>query len=278
MAVPPLQPVWNAVSDVALDPNGNIYIADCHNNRIRKVTGSYLSATYVADSFGVFVNELCSGPQLNVTTHSYSAAYSIKCYYGDGTSDVSALTAGFSGAGFADFTHTYNAPGTYTMKVVLLNGTTVVNSLSYTYNYIQCATMPINFYWDNNGNCIMDASESLNTKPLLIQVDSNGVPVATLSATSGIYYTAHGVPGDVYGFSLISADSGLSLSCAASGVIYDTIRAGVYNSSTKYAAVHCPATGFDLSVTDVIPVTGVHDQWGNIYVSNNYCTPTTAAV
>ena len=28
---------------------------------------------------------------------------------------------------------------------------------------------------------------------------------------------------------------------------------------------------FDLAVNAVIPVTGVHDEWGNVYVTNNYC-------
>ena len=32
-------------------------------------------------------------------------------------------------------------------------------------------------------------------------------------------------------------------------------------------------SGFDLAVNAVIPVTGVHDEWGNVYVSNNSCYP-----
>jgi type IX secretion system substrate protein/NHL repeat-containing protein len=268
----------NAASDVAIDANGDIYIADCHNFCIRKITGSYLSATHVADSFGVNINELCSGPQLNIVTQSYNSAYSVKCYYGDGTTDLSALTASFSGTGFVNFTHTYRNPGTYTIKTVLMNGPTVFDSISYAYEYIQCATMPVKFFWDNNGNCIQDPGESSNTKPLLVQVDSNGVHVDSLSCTSGIYYTGHGVPGDVYAFRVLSPSSGVTVTCPGTGVIYDTISSGVYNLSTKYAGVQCPTSGYDLTVSDVIPVTGVHDQWGNIYVNNNYCTPTNATV
>ncbi len=255
---------------------GNLYVADQGNNRIRMITSSVI-ATYNAGSFSVFVNEYCNGPQLTIATSSYSGTISAVTNFGDGTTNISTILPAYSGAaGYATCSHNYSLPGTYSLNTKLMNGATVVDSLTYTYEYTQCVTMPVKFYWDNNGNCIKDSGENFNSIPILVQIDSNGVPVDTISCTSGIYYTAHGSPSDIYAFRIIA--NGVAISCPSSGIIYDTIAAGIYNLSVKYVAVECPTSGFDLSVTDVVPVTGEHDEWGNIYVSNNYCTPTNATV
>lgn len=259
------------------DISGNLYIADQDNNRIRVVTTSNIP-TYHADSFAILVNELCSGVSLTVTTESSAGPLHAVSDFGDGSKDTTTVFPAYGGVpGYVNFTHNYAFPGTYTLRTKLMSGSTVVDSLVYTYERTQCFTIPIKFFWDNNGNCVKDGTESFNSKPVNVRVDSNGVYVRNISCTGGLYYTAHGVPGDVYSFKILPA-SGLTVVCPASGIIYDTLMAGVYNEPTKYAAIQCPGTGYDLSVTNVVPVTGQHDQWGNIYVRNNRCTPTDATV
>lgn len=268
----------NAVSDVAIDANGNIYIADCHNGRIRKVTGSYLSATHVADSFGVNINEMCSGAQLNIMTHTYNSAYSVKCYYGDGTIESSPLTSSYFG-GFVALTHAYLNPGTYTIKTVLINGTTPFDSLSYTYEYKLCNTLSTQYYYDANNDNAFDAGDSRLSLPVLTEIDSNGVAVDTISSTSGIYYTAYGRPGDVYKFKVISSPGALHPTYPTTGIVTDTLQSTTYNTNLSSVAFQCSTlTNYDFAVNAIVPVTGVHDQWGDIYVSNSHCAPEAATV
>ena len=268
----------NAASDVAIDQSGIIYILDCHNNCIRKVTGSYLSATHVADSFGVNINELCSGAQLNIMTHTYNSAYSVKCYYGDGTIESSPLTSSYFG-GFVALTHAYLNPGTYTIKTVLINGTTPFDSLSYTYEYKLCNTLSTQYYYDANNDNAFDAGDSRLSLPVLTEIDSNGVAVDTISSTSGIYYTAYGRPGDVYKFKVISSPGALHPTYPTTGIVTDTLQSTTYNTNLSSVAFQCTAgTNYDFAVNAVVPVTGVRDQWGDIYVSNSHCAPEAATV
>ena len=194
---------FNNVSDVAMAPNGDIYISDCNNGLIRKVVGSYLEGTYATDSFGAFVNMLCSGPQLTIATRSYVSSYNVKTWFGDESLVASPISSAFVSGGVASFNHTYNAPGTYTIKTVLYNGTAPLDSLSYTYNYRLCNTLTTQFYLDVNNDCSFDSGDTHLNFPLLTEVDSNGVAVDTISSTSGIYYTAYGLAGDVYSFRII---------------------------------------------------------------------------
>ncbi len=264
----------NAVSDVAIAPNGDIYISDCHNGRIRKVIAS---PSFSTDSFSVYVNHGCSGPAVSVYTHSYVAGMHVKAYFGDGIVPVdSAIVSGNNG-GYALINHSYAATGTYSVRLVLYNGNTKLDSLHFTYDNIFCSTTSVQFYNDANSNCIKDATESNSQQPVLVQVDSNNVHVDTISATSGFYYTAYGNAGDVYKFKVLTAPAGMQTACPANGSITTTLPSGT--TATQYIGFSCiNGNNFDLSAEAVIPVVGIHDQWGNIYVRNNFCTPTNATV
>ena len=256
---------------------GNLYITDQVNNRIRYITSS-LVASYNADSFSIFINQLCNGPQVTVSTNHFVNTYTQKTFYGDGTFDSTAILMGYGGtAGYSTFNHTYSYTGTYSLKTVLYNDLIPIDSFSYTYEYIQCVAMPVKFYFDVNSNCVKDSGEFWNNGPLNVEVDSNGVVLDTLSCTSGFYYIAHGSPGDIYSFRVVGCDSGLFVACPASGVFYDTIRSGVFNEYLRMVGLHCVGGGFDLSAYGM-QLTGRHMQTGNIYVANNTCTPVDAIV
>jgi len=251
----------------------------CPNMTFVSGTTSILGApTDSTGSFDVYISQLCDGPQITVVVPAYSSTYNITTYYGDGTNSSSSLLQGFGG-GYAILNHTYQSSGTYSVKQVLYDGTTPLDSLTFSYNYTFCSTLPVSFYYDANGNCTYDNTEHLNAQPIAVEVDSDGVAIDTLSCTGGLYYNATGMIGDIYAFKVLPTTSGLYVTCPASGIIYDTLVTGVNNLYGKFAGLQC-ATGnsFDLSVLDVIPVTGVHDEWGNVYVSNNSCISTNATV
>ena len=155
--------------------------------------------TVVADSFGSFINRLCNGPQIAVETNTYSSTYSVHTYYGDGTHDSTGFSISLSG-GYAMLSHIYPTPGHYTIKEFLYNGSSQIDSLEFDYENIFCATLPVKFYFDANTDCLMDSAETYLAQVVKTEVDSNGIPVDTISATSGFYYNALGTVGDVYSF------------------------------------------------------------------------------
>lgn len=256
--------------------NGGGYSRKCIKNI--QICATMGTPTTSSDSFSTYINHACNGPQVTVRTNSNLPTHSVKVNYGDGLSDsvtfISALPYGI-----ATLTHTYAAAGTYTIKQKLYNGTILIDSLEYNYTNTFCATLPVKFFYDSDLDGSKDADEFFTVQPSLTRVDSNGVPIDTISALSGFYYTAMGNPGDVYSFHVITPPGNLSVSSPSSGVIYDTLSAGTFVNADKYFGLSCSsAPGFDLGVVAVIPVTGAYDQWANVYVQNTYCTPTASTL
>ena len=217
---------------------------------------------------------LCNGADFYISACGVSSFYNVTTYFGDGTSTNIALTT--SGICHANVFHTYSSPGTYYVKQVLYNGATPDDSVSFSYEYLYCRTLPVKFYLDANGDCIKESSELYNLIPLLVQVDSNGVVVDTISVTGGLYYKAYGLPGTIYSFSVISG--GLYASCPSSGILYDTIVATVNTYPVKYFGLSCfSGSAFDLMINASL-ITGKHAAGGIIVVSNGYCNPENAVV
>ncbi|MBA3829019.1 MAG: hypothetical protein H0X33_08790 [Taibaiella sp.] len=188
----------NSVYDVASDFLGNIYIADAGNSCIRKIAGAYMSDTHLADSFGIFINKMCGGAQFSVVTKTYNPSYTVYFYYAGGSVASSGLSNTFGQTGYASFTHSYANPGTYTIRTAVRNGVTLIDSTTFSFEYKLCNTLSVQYYTDANANCVFDNGDSHLSSPVLTEVDSNHVPIDTLSSTSGFYYTAYGKPGDVY--------------------------------------------------------------------------------
>ncbi len=179
-------------------------------------------------------------------------------------------------AGHASGNHTYNLSGKYTIKAVLINGSTRVDSMHKNVSIAQCQDMYLGQYYDMDSNCIFDAGDFNINVPVKVAIDSAGYPIDTLSMCDGIYYHAYGTPGTIYSFSLLQQSTGLT-ACSSNALI-DTVNL-IIGMQKKYLGFICSsATTFDLSVNAIVPVTGVYDQWGNIYVNNNSCLPTNATV
>ncbi|MBC7554923.1 MAG: T9SS type A sorting domain-containing protein [Taibaiella sp.] len=252
--------------------NGGGYSRKCLKNI--QLCAGLGTPTFASDSFGTYINRLCNGPQITVQTNTYSSAYHVKTYYGDGTSDSAVILPAMTG-GYAILAHNYSAPGSYTIRQKLFNGTALIDSLTLAYENIFCVTLPVKLYYDVNNNCLPEASEPNISQPVVVEIDSNSIPIDTICSTSGFYYNARGTIGDVYSFKVLSAPGNMAVSCPSTGILYDSLTSGVFIYPIKYFGLNCASgTAFDLSVHAVIPVTGVHDQWANVYVQNSYCAPT----
>jgi len=263
----------NAPMGVAVDGSGNIlYIADCSNNRLRRVTNV---PTIIADSFAVYVNNLCGGLQFELLTNIYSAGQHITTWLGNG-SNLDTLVALYGLSGIANFYQPYTSSGIYTIKHVLYDGSLAVDSVTYTHTVSLCQDFALGFYHDALGTCVYnDSADYLIPLPVLVEVDSNSVPIDTISATGGLYYTAYGNPGDIYTFRIISSGS-LYVSCPATGTISDTLFEG--SNPTKYFGFQCTSSSeFDLENISGAQ-TGRHMQSFYINASNAFCTNETATL
>lgn len=259
------QPVF-----VYMDNWGNLFISDFGNSVLRKIQ---YTPTFVSDSFNIFVNQSCSGPQIIDVPNHYFPGMFVKTLFGDGSIDSSTV-AGTTGSSVTS--HTYYSSGTFTIKQILCLGGAALDSFSFSYNHTLCNSFAVNLYIDNNGNCTQDTSENLLSQSVAIEVDSNSVAIDTLSATSGFSYNAYGITGDIYGFRAISMPAGFHVSCPSTGIIYDTLGG---SNLTKTVGVECnTSSSFDLGIYSVVPITGTFDQQGDIYVQNAYCTPTNATI
>ncbi|MBA3829018.1 MAG: T9SS type A sorting domain-containing protein [Taibaiella sp.] len=68
--------------------------------------------------------------------------------------------------------------------------------------------------------------------------------------------------------------------CPSTGIFTDTLMTSAYSSNLQSIGFRCgsSASAYNLAVKAIVPVTGVSDQWGDIYVSNLDCIPQDATV
>ncbi len=259
-------------SAAVFNANGDMYVSEFENNRIRKIS---FTPDFIADSFKIYIDKYCSGPQIRVQPSHFATGLYVKTYFGDGNTDSAAVL----GSAGCIINHSYSNGGSYSIKQVLYAGAAIVDSFRFSYNHTLCNSVCIKFYHDANSNCEKDSTDETLSHPVTLEVDSNGVAMDTLSVISGLYYTAYGSAGDIYSFKLLTAPGGFHATCPSTGVIYDTLGTAVYVKPSKYFALECiTSTNFDLSVHGVMHGTTLGDQYGAIYVQNSYCMPENATV
>ncbi len=227
------------------------------------VTG--LVSTY----FTGYVNRYCSGPQFGANILPHTATYTLKTYYGEGTYD-SVTVPPATAVAIVSAYHSYASSGNYTVRQELLNGSSVIDSITYSYMHSDCNNISLSFFEDVDHDCRFSASiDHVNAAAFQVVVDSNGVTVDTIPVTTGMYYAELGGAGTIYSFRVLSA--GLALVCPTSGVFYDTIATLSSGVKSFNLAIDCrAASGFDLSQTSSA-LTGRHGQQLNIHVDNNMC-------
>ncbi len=221
----------------------------------------------------------CNYPSVYISTNAYTSGLSIKTYYGNGSSNTTAVLNGF-GYGYANCNSNYSFPGKYSLKHVLYNGLVAVDSSVQQYEHLYCSTLIIKCFLDSVGSGVFDSlSPKFIVTPLKFAVSKNSVPIDTFTVTTGTYYSMAGALGDVYSFRVISVVPGLTFTYPTGGIIYDTVKAVSNSYKVKYLGLKCASIppNFDLTVNAVIPVSGLNDQWGNIYINNPSCLSSSVA-
>ena len=225
---------------------------------------------------------ICNSPYALITTTALDGQ--IQIYYDNGLS----VTSGISDAGsygYADFYSDYSFPGHYTNKVVLLRdsfpvGLIAVDSVIGSHEYLYCSSSILKCVNDSLGAGVYDSVHDHFMKiPITIEVDHNGVPYDTIILTSGRYYHMTGALGDIFSYKVINIPPSLSVTFPAGGIFYDTIKTPINGYLPKFFGFQCTGTtSFDLSANMPIPVAGVNDEYGHIYISNPSCDPVNATV
>jgi uncharacterized repeat protein (TIGR01451 family) len=254
------------------DRKGNLYFGESNSgHRIRKIVPT---TPIFSESFSVYVTNYCGGVQFNLMANIYSAGQHVKTYVnGTVTDTTTSLSSTYGTAVF--FRHLARS-GQYTIKHVLLNGSSPIDSVVYSHNYISCQNVGLNFYSDENSNCRKDSGEHLTTFPLLVKVDSNGITVDTISATSGLYYTAYGDLTDVYTFRIIPEPAGVIVTCPTSATIVDTLSSSF--GMSKDIGFSCgSATLYNLGEYGS-SIAGRHMQSLNFMANNTFCAPLAATL
>ncbi len=256
----------------------DIYVMDMGNDRVRKF-GEAPSCS--SDSFSLTIFKDCSGLNVTVFTNYYAPGRSVITEFGDGTSLTTPVGVTYTGTGgYASVNHAYNYNGAYTVKQKLMSGTSVIDSVSFLFDYKMCNSISVNYYVDENADCAYEPATDRNVfLPVKVEIDSNGTPVDTLETPGGFYYNAYGAGNDVYTIRVIGLPPGLELACPSSGIVYDTLHPALDSSvAVNNIGFNClTGTSFDLGV-HATSVSGRHSFMADIVVDNLYCTPEPATL
>jgi uncharacterized repeat protein (TIGR01451 family) len=279
---------WSAISGATLETYAPSALVSGYYRATLACSISHISAASAPlfippgfDSFycaiPVLMDTNCTVTEFHNYTCNSAPSLSVKTSYGDGTNDDLPLSYAASPYSI-DFLHRYSMPGTYTVKQVLHNATTNIDSATFSYENTYCHTLSVAFYTDFNLNGIFDSGDMFCDVPVTIEVDSNGIPLDTISVLSGLYYKAFGPIGTVYDFRLISADDSLLPESPSSGILSDTISALPGPVVTRYFGLRCGgSTGFDLSEYTLC-IMGPHAFEIRSLVSNHYCADSASAL
>ncbi len=219
----------------------------------------------------------CNTPKFFVRVNGASPLLRLKTLYGDGTRDSTLMTA--TGAISNQLkAHAYGCSGNHTVKHVAYVNNVPKDSIAFTYVHSACNNLPVKLYFDANGNCSKNMGEPLNFSPMLVKIDSAGVPLDTVSVLAGLNYKAYGPVGTVYTFRVLPGAS-FYASCPSTGAVNFTITSGTGSYPVQYFGLSCgSSSSCDVEINSAIPVTAANTIRGNLYVRNNECTPTDATV
>ncbi len=222
-----------------------------------------------SDSAAAYLTNQCTNIHFIISPVNYSGGLSVKTWFGDSQSQTDTFSAVSQ---LAAFDHTYNYSHNYLIKHVIYDGPVAIDSMTYNYNYQLCRTLPIRIFADANANCAFDVTEPFMYQPSTIEIDSAGIPIDTISATSGYSYYAYGAEGTIYTFKPVTLSPGLAATCPANGMITDTLSLGA--NPTKDMGLTCTGTpGHDLQLF-VSSIVGSHHFHSMVIATNSYCTPT----
>ena len=269
---------------VAVDSNGNLYIADTFNYRVRKVSNGVITTLYYSTLYGAFSLIVDKGGVLYIggydnvyklppgaTTRQPVAGTGIPGFSGDGGPAVNAQLNGFNGQIDIALDGSGNLfiadESNYRIRKVGLNGVihTVAGSGpfpiislggigSYVLKLAVPLQRPVDLTFDTDGNLYV--AESLNNRVLKISPDRPASPgVATVFAGTGVV----GNTGD-------GGPPGMA-------TLYNPLALAFYkgdlyiadNGNSRIRRVHNGM--IDTYATISLPVSIAFDQNGNLYVA-----------
>ena len=276
--------VWSNIAGANLPtfviaPTASLYyrcVVTCTSSGMIAYSGSVFIRGGLGFNSAIINNPdtTCNEPKFYISVCIFSPSYKVVSYYGDGTSDTTHLTD--TAICQAEFYHNYTTSGTYFIKQVLYDSSEAVDSVSFSYQYLYCRFLPLKFYSDLNHNCVFDSGDIYNMLPINVEVDSNHIPIDTISVTTGVYYKTNGGVGTIYSFRVLSSE--LYVSCPGSGIVYDTIQSYINNYAIKNIGLSCvTGTAYDLGISASL-LCGVHMAVGDIVVFNSYCEAENAIV
>jgi uncharacterized repeat protein (TIGR01451 family) len=204
---------------------------------------------------------------------------SIESNWGDGSRlDTTAIT-GNSGMR----AHTYAAPGSYTVKTVLISTTgTRIDSLTSTYK-IECNFISGFIYKDANSDCIFNSNERTINGLAKIQVDSAGTTIDTVYANHHWEYQIEATSITPYKFTLLNTPAGLTPGCPSSGIISFTYNPAIGSTTQQHFALGCStAANYDFRLSGwnrmLRGVSSGGSSYITLYAANGSCTPGTGSV
>jgi uncharacterized repeat protein (TIGR01451 family) len=210
-----------------------------------------------------------------VYTTAFASGQTIKTYYGDGSSDVNPVVSYFAGNGVAWFAHNYTASGTYTVKEILYSGGVPVDSVTFSIVYTFCEDMTFILYNDINSNCINDAPDMNIPAAAVVEVDSAGVPVDTITSGWWGHYVAYGPMGTIYTFRVITPPHGFLTTCPSSGIIHDTAD---FSYAPHYIGFECdPGACLDNAISGYFSA-GVTGAGSVMFVTSSSCSAVSVTV
>ena len=218
----------------------------------------------------------CDSQTTRFSASNYDTGLRIEVFFGDGTS--SPLDTFFNGGTTATrvyVNHVYAFAGIYTVDAVLLLNGVPIDPLTYSDTVTLCHYIHISSYRDNNSDCVFDAGDTYMPNPYTIEIDSAGVAIDTITATSFSYDASGSAPtGTIYKFKIITPPAGYMVTCPTSGIVYDTIGTTAGYHSFGFT---CDTASFDLSVYGWFSP-GVTGACSHVYAMNYGCTPQVATV
>jgi len=227
-------------------------------------------------SYSILVNCLTVDTEY-VVVSGCTSADSLVTFYGDGTFDTTLVTcSGSSGLVYRMRSHVYATYGVYSLKLILLSGGVAVDSINHTSELISCQDIHCFVYNDVNADCTFDSGDRyIYNAPAILEIDSSGIPIETITSTCGFSYLAFGTTGTVYAFKVIASPYGFYMGCPADVIVYDTLGVTVNEPNIGFQCN--PVLPFDLAVTANFSA-GLTGAGSHIFITNSSCSSASVPV
>jgi len=249
------------------------------------VTNNSAKAATTIVSHSYSFSPSCGTAFFNVNTTGCTSSSTLSVFYGDGTDDVftdSCTWSGSTGANY--FNHTYATSGSYTVKILTYNGAVAQDSVSFAIYINYCRQLPVSVYNDFNSNCEFNYSlDRMIYSPTILQVDSFGIPIDTISLLYNTQYSVYGPPSTVYSFRVLRPAIGMAVTCPPTGVVNSVVPPLGTSATEQRIGFECvTTTDYDLRFTAAFrpAIAGGAANTAHVVVHNTNCdgTPTPAVL